>query len=57
MYRLEENSILLAVVSIAESDGVSVKSVVDRGQEDLALRIAYRVREQEKSRLNNGRSN
>lgn len=39
---MQQDSLLYAVVSIAESDGVSVAEVAKRGYDDLCLRIAKR---------------
>ncbi|OQB16701.1 MAG: hypothetical protein BWY14_01307 [Parcubacteria group bacterium ADurb.Bin192] len=41
MARLQADNVLHAVASIAHADGVSIKEVIDRGADDLALRVAF----------------
>lgn len=40
MARLETDPFLQAAVMLADMDGVSVQSVIERGQRDMQLRIA-----------------
>ena len=51
MERIQGDPLLYATVSIADSDGVSIQEVIDRGFNDLALRVAkWRLDMQERAR-------